>query len=318
MELKTCMLTNNDCYKRAQKIVPAGIVVHSTGANNPTLKRYIQPDDGLIGKNLYNNDWNRSGVYKCVHAFIGKDKNGDVQVYQTLPFNYACWGVGNGSKGSYNYKPAYLQFEICEDSLTNEEYFTKAFDLAAEFCAYLCKEYNLSVKNVISHHESYERGYGSNHGDCDHWLKKFGKNMDWFRNKVTALLDGEEPEPTPVEPEDTKTKVSVDGVWGPATTRKAQQVFGTYVDGIVSNQYSMYKSKNPGLSSSTFEWESKPGNGGSSLIKAIQKQVGVSADGYIGPNTIKAMQKWLGTVQDGYVSKPSSMVKAFQKWLNAR
>lgn len=113
-----------------------------------------------------------------------------------------------------------------------------------------------------------------------------------------------------------KSVIEVDGVWGKATTIKAQEVFGTAVDGIVSNQYSMYKSKNPGLSSKTFEWKKNPSSAGSSLVKAIQKKVKVEQDGHIGPNTIKAMQKWLGTTQDGFVSNPSNMVKAFQKWLN--
>lgn len=190
MEIKKCLFTNNDCYKKAQKITPKGIVVHSTGANNPYLKRYVQPDDGLLGDNQYNNDWNRSGLAKCVHAFVGKDKNGVVRCYQTLPFDYACWGVGSGSKGSYNYNPAYIQFEICEDNLTDKDYFTKAFDVAAEFCAYLVKEYNLNVNNVVSHYEAYKKGYGSNHGDCDHWLKKFGKTMDDFRNDVRKRVTG--------------------------------------------------------------------------------------------------------------------------------
>lgn len=188
MEIKKCLLTKNDCYKTAKKITPKGIVVHSTGANNPYLKRYVQPDDGVLGKNQYNNDWNRSGLELCVHGFIGKDKNGTVRVYQTLPFNYACWGVGSGTKGSYNYNPAYIQFEICEDGLTDKVYFEKAFDKAIEFCAYLCKEYNLSVDNVVSHKEAHNKGYGSNHSDCDHWLKKFGKDMDWFRAEVKARL----------------------------------------------------------------------------------------------------------------------------------
>lgn len=121
------------------------------------------------------------------------------------------------------------------------------------------------------------------------------------------------------EPENEPEKnndISVDGVWGKDTTKKAQKVFGTMVDGIVSNQYSTYKSKNPGLLSSTFEWKTKPNSYGSDLIRAIQKKVGASQDGYIGTDTIKKMQKWLGTVQDGYVSNPSDMVKAFQKWLN--
>ena len=36
------MHTNNDCYKAARPIVgPKGIVVHSTAAPNPWLKRYV-------------------------------------------------------------------------------------------------------------------------------------------------------------------------------------------------------------------------------------------------------------------------------------
>ena len=122
--------------------------------------------------------------------------------------------------------------------------------------------------------------------------------------------------PIEFEEKPKNDQIEVDGIWGKATTKKAQKVFGTKVDGIVSNQYSKYKSKNPGLSSSTFEWEKNPGKSGSSLIKAIQKLLGLKQDGYIGPQLIKAMQKWLGTTQDGSVSRPSQMVKAFQAWLN--
>lgn len=113
-----------------------------------------------------------------------------------------------------------------------------------------------------------------------------------------------------------KKLLEVTGIWDEATTRRAQEVFGTPVDGIVSNQDIDYKDDNPGLFDSTFEWEKTPGKNGSSLIKAIQRKVGVNDDGFIGPKTIRAMQKWLGTPIDGCVSNPSTMVKAFQKWLN--
>lgn len=110
--------------------------------------------------------------------------------------------------------------------------------------------------------------------------------------------------------------IAVDGQWGCATTKKAQQVLGcAVVDGYVSNQPAAYKSQNPGLLSQTFLWES-PCTGYSPLIMAIQAKVGATQDGRIGPNTIKAMQKWLGTTQDGCVSAVSPMVKAFQTWLN--
>ena len=48
----------------------------------------------------------------------------------------------------------------------------------------------IKLNNIISHKEACARGYASNHGDCDHWLAKFGKNMDWFRELVAN--NGEE------------------------------------------------------------------------------------------------------------------------------
>lgn len=183
MEIEKIILTNNDCYKAGRKITPKGIVVHSTGANNKTLKRYIAPDDGVIGKNQFNNDWNRPGVQKCVHAFIGVDKNGVVKAYQTLPWDMRCWGCGSGKKGSYN--NSHIQFEMCEDTLTDEKYFNEVMDVATSLCAFLVKQYGIPISAIVSHNESYKLGYGSGHADCDHWLKKFGKNMDWFRNEVS-------------------------------------------------------------------------------------------------------------------------------------
>lgn len=101
---------------------------------------------------------------------------------------------------------------------------------------------------------------------------------------------------------------------GRKTTLKAQEVFGTTRDGIISNQRIEYKSENPGLVES-FEWEDNP-SGYSEVIKAIQKMVGATQDGWIGPELITKMQKYFGTVQDGVISNPSDVVKEFQRWLN--
>ncbi len=86
MNLRTLIFTNNACFKAGKTIVPKGIMVHSTGANNPNLNRYVGPDDGYLGKNKYNNHWNQDfeGQRRvCVHGFIGKAKNGEVATYQT-------------------------------------------------------------------------------------------------------------------------------------------------------------------------------------------------------------------------------------------
>lgn len=206
MTLKECLFINNDCYKANEKITngkPTGIVVHSTACNNKTLKRYVQPVPEQsyyneviadIGKNKYDNHWNNSpekiGRNTCVHAFIGINAKGKIETYQTLPFDICCWGVGGGKNGSYNYNPtARVQFEICEDNLTDKNYFNKAMKEAQEFCAYLCKKFNFGVDKISSHYESYLAGYGNPHGDCDHWLTKFGKDMKWFRAEVQKILN---------------------------------------------------------------------------------------------------------------------------------
>lgn len=195
------ILTQNDCYKAGRKITPSGIVVHSTGANNPNLCRYVGPDDGVLGKNKYENHWNRPNISKCVHAFIGKAANGEVMVYQTLPWDHRAWGVASGKKGSYN--NSHIQFEICEDNLTNAGYYKEAFDAAAELCAYLCKEYSIPVNNVVGHYEAHAAGYGNNHADPRNWQKKHGDSMDAFRERVAALMGGVKVE-TPVQAEQPK------------------------------------------------------------------------------------------------------------------
>lgn len=113
-----------------------------------------------------------------------------------------------------------------------------------------------------------------------------------------------------------KPKIAEDGVWGVETTKRAQEVFNTVIDGIISNQDKAMAEKNKGLLSTTFEWKTKPNKSGSQLIKAIQKKVGAKVTGIMDTDTIKAMQKWLKTPADGFCGKPSQMVKAFQKWLN--
>ena len=43
MNYYSCLLVNNPCYLAGAALQPQGIVVHSTGANNPNLRRYVQP-----------------------------------------------------------------------------------------------------------------------------------------------------------------------------------------------------------------------------------------------------------------------------------
>lgn len=198
MNLHTLLLTKNACYIAGEKMTPKGIMVHSTGANNPNLKRYVGPNDGKLGTNVYGNHWNQKhpgGKEVCVHAFIGKLADGSIATYQTLPWDMVGWHSGTGSKGAQANanNNGFIGFEICEDGLTDGTYFSKVYKEAVELCAHLCKLYNLTEKDIICHSEGYKQGIASNHSDVMHWFPKHGKSMDTLRADVKALLKQQEP-----------------------------------------------------------------------------------------------------------------------------
>ena len=192
MRLRKQYLTENDCYRAGRTIRPQGIMVHSTGSNNPSVARYV-PGDDVIGRNQYGNDWDRPGLEKCVHAFVGKFADGGVGTVQTLPWNRRGWHCGRGKNGSAN--DTHISFEICEDGLEDASYFKAVYQEAVELTAMLCREHNLDPLAdgvVICHKEGYHRGIASNHGDVLHWFPKFGKTMDDFRADVARWMEGED------------------------------------------------------------------------------------------------------------------------------
>ena len=150
----------------------------------------------------------------------------------------------------------------------------------------------------------------------DHELKALGIAYAKAAAEYLGLkAKAPKPVPTPAKP---AKQIEEDGLWGSGTTTRLQEIFGTTVDGIVSNQWACYMDDNPGLVSG-WDWDAKPNGKGSQLIKAMQKWAGMPAgqqDGEIGPKTISAFQAKLGTPVDGVASKPSQMVKALQKWAN--
>lgn len=112
------------------------------------------------------------------------------------------------------------------------------------------------------------------------------------------------PAPAPAGPRkaaDGQLWVDEDGILGPATIARWQQIMGTPIDGVISRPKS-------------------------TLIGAVQRHllargisVGVAgADSELGPGTIRGLQTYLGTPVDGVISSPkSTMVVELQKRLNA-
>ena len=193
MNLHKLIFTENACFKAGRTITPIGIMVHSTGANNPRLSRYVGPDDGLLGENKYGNHWNQDkpdGRQACVHAFIGKLADGTIAAYQTLPWNHRGWHCGGDANDTH------IGFEICEDNLIDTSYFYKVYQEAVDLCVYLCRLYSLTEKNIICHSEGHKLGIASNHSDVMHWFPRHGKSMDTFRADVKALATDLSPVPS--------------------------------------------------------------------------------------------------------------------------
>ncbi len=206
MKLYQQMAVRNDCYTRNQAELakapanrdsryaqyyrgPRGIMVHSTGANNPNLRRYVQPDDGVLGSNANGNDWNRPGLEVCVHAFLGLTQAGEVAAYQILPWEYRAWHCGGDANNTH------LSFEICEDNLRDRAYWEKTYRLARELTAELCRKFGLDPLApgvLVDHAEGAALGIASNHADVDHWWSRYGVTMDDFRADVARLLEQED------------------------------------------------------------------------------------------------------------------------------
>ena len=188
MNFRKLLLAGNNCHIAGRKIEPTGIMLHSTGVNNPELKRYIGPDDGLLGINRNNNHWNQpkpDGREVCVHAFIGKLSDGTIATYQTLPWNIRGWHAGGKANDTH------IGFEICEDGKDDAGYFDNIYREAVELCTMLCRTYGIKPEKpaLICHSEGNSLGIASAHRDVMHWFPMHGKNMDMFRADVKKALE---------------------------------------------------------------------------------------------------------------------------------
>ena len=195
---------------------PQGIIVHSTHAANPTLRRYVAPDDGILGapaarhwNQSSSDDWVRGSRRDAlaVHAWIGVTRVGTVATYQTLPWNMQ--GVHAGQPANRTH----IGFEICEffsrgDAINenNRAYFNAIYKESVQLCALLCRMYGfdpMNERHLIDHWGgsllSPQLTNASNDVDAPITAQRsrnqagyfyiFGRNMSQFRMAVRAVND---------------------------------------------------------------------------------------------------------------------------------
>jgi N-acetylmuramoyl-L-alanine amidase len=184
MKIVKKLMVKNDCFKAGRTIKVEGLLLHSTSTPK------------IMAKDWYER-WNKPGISKCIHAFVD-----DKEVYQYLPWNHRGWHAGGSANNTH------LGVEMCEPAdLKDKVYFNKVYSNAVELFAKLCKENNLTEKDILDHSEGHKKGIASNHGDVMHWFPKHGKNMDDFRADVKkALAAVNAPKPRPAEPKKEEKK----------------------------------------------------------------------------------------------------------------
>ena len=123
-----------------------------------------------------------------------------------------------------------------------------------------------------------------------------------------------------------KTTVKVDGDWGKQTTGGLRTKLGISnnkekkeADHVIKNQLNSCKKYLIAINSTGWKFAANPKDS-SPTIEALQKKIGVTADGYMGYNSVIMLQQFLNRqinaklVIDGYMGKKT--VKALQTWIN--
>lgn len=279
------------------------IVIHYTGNDGDT--------DENNGKYFANNI-----VKASAHYFVDDDS-----VTQSVPDNYVAWSVG-GNKygdckttggGKYYGKclnSNSLSIEICDDVKDGKVYpSAKTIANAVELTKKKMKEYGVPASRVIRHFDVVGKRCPA------YWCGSTTKNNLWkteFHNKLGTDAPSK-PSNKPLE-----NDLKVDGYFGTATVKATQKWLKTEIDGIVSRQPKCNKKYLVRAVDGVWKFTDNY-KGGSLMVKALQKKVGVTADGYMGKNTVKALQKYLNKKGydlsvDGYMGVAT--VKAWQKYLN--
>lgn len=290
------VLTNHDNKNfGAKRSSTKYIIIHYTGNAKDTAENNA--------KYFFNGD-RRAGA----NFFV--DSKG---VWASTPEEYTAYGAGVLHNRKYaklwgvctNHNA--INIEIACDagnSLPTAEAVTNAIELTKSLMA----KYGIPEDHVVRHKDVCGKNCPAYWWDDSKWQSEFKARLS---GNVTASIPHQSAPKTDNQP---KKVNHVDGVWGEATTKALQRYLGTVVDGIISHQLVSSEELLISRFGHTFQFDKT--RKGSLCVKALQKKLGVTADGLLGKNTIKALQRWLGVTADGVCGKQTTI--ALQKFLESK
>lgn len=163
----------------------------------------------------------------------------------------------------------------------------------------IAKKYDATVAKLVKHNELANPD-----------LIRVGEDIE-----IPIAISGPAPKPV-VQPSSNPrpqvTQLVIDGSFGPATTRRLQEVLGTQVTGAIGGQQRTAITNN--IASVEF------GSGGSMVVREMQRRLNLPQNqrgGLFGPLTLRALQRRMGTPETGAISRTNSeVVKELQRRLN--
>ena len=160
------MLVTKDKYpiKCPHEMTPEFIIIHNT-ANDASAMNEIAY---MIGNN------NKVSFHCAID---------DIRIVQGIPFNRNTWNATDGGSGAGNRKG--IALEICY-SKSGGERFQEAERLAAEYTAYLLKQYGWGIDKVKKHEDFYPKK------GCPHRTLKEGWQR--FLNMVQGYMQETKPD----------------------------------------------------------------------------------------------------------------------------
>lgn len=281
---------------------PEYITIHNTGNRNKGA------DAEMHARYLNNGAGGRSASW---HYTVD-----DKVTIQHIPDNRNAWHCTDGYNGVGNRKS--IGIEICENIDGN---MNKAEERAIELINFLMIKHNISIMNVVPHKHWYPAKYCPRH-ILPRWNDfieriQIGGRAEQVKTITTPIPDknisekgylengdrGDKVKELQRELVQSGYKIAVDGIFGSNTekaVREFQKKAGITVDGLAGKQTFQKLNEDGGVQPIKKASRKYPGTifmlktpfMRGEDVKAIQKAVGVKADGYYGPMTERAVRSF--------------------------
>ena len=295
---------------KRSKLKVKAIVIHYTGNDG---------DTALGNASFFHRSGDGNKREAGAHIFIDQKGN----AVKSIAMNLTAWAVGDKNGEATEHAPLHgiynnyntVSIELCDiaskdPSKAMIKKVKQVIKYIRRFCPnakVICRHYDISGKSCP------ERMKGKDNPRWVKFLKDIGE-LDHARPKIGSHSSAHNEHDAPKD----LFPLTIDGKWGTKTTVASQKFFGTIADGIVSRQRSEDKKNLPAAVDGVWRFMPTKYQGGSGMIKALQKTLGFKEkerDGHMTQKTVKALQKYLDIKVNGKLD--GQTVKAWQRYLNA-